>query len=161
MASQLVDTKLFVPSVRGSSVARSRLSRILSRGAEARLTLISAPAGFGKTTLLAAWLAQADRRRAVAWLSLEESDRQPATFWTYVITALQTAVPGVGAGVLPLLQSAPAADRDRPRHGAQRARRRCRTTWTWCSTTTTWSTGPTSRPAWRSCWSTSRRTCTW
>jgi LuxR family maltose regulon positive regulatory protein len=106
MASQLVDTKLFVPSVRGSSVARSRLSQTLSRGAEAKLTLVSAPAGFGKTTALAAWLAQADRRRAVAWLSLEESERQPAAFWTYLVTALHRAAPSVGAGVLPLLQSA-------------------------------------------------------
>src|SRR5664279_4624612 len=81
--------------------------RRLSHAAEARLTLISAPAGFGKTTLLAAWLADATTdNRAVAWLSLDQGDRQPATFWTYVITALQTAVPGVGADVLPLLQSA-------------------------------------------------------
>ena len=69
--------------------------------------MISAPAGFGKTTLLTAWLAAAaTENRSVAWLSLDESDRQPATFWTYVITALQTAVPGIGADVLPLLQSA-------------------------------------------------------
>jgi LuxR family maltose regulon positive regulatory protein len=78
MASQLVDTKLFIPAVRRSLVARSRLNRSLTGGADAKLTLISAPAGFGKTTALAAWLAQADRQRSVAWLSLEESDRQPA-----------------------------------------------------------------------------------
>ena len=63
--------------------------------------------GFGKTTLLTAWLAAGTTENgSVAWLSLDQSDRQPATFWTYVITALQTAVPGVGADVLPLLQSA-------------------------------------------------------
>jgi LuxR family maltose regulon positive regulatory protein len=105
MAGRLVDTKLFVPAVRSSTVARSRLSRTLTRGAEAKLTLVSAPAGFGKTTALAAWLAQAGEQRPVAWVSLEESDRQPASFWTYVVTALHTAAPGVGAGALGLLQS--------------------------------------------------------
>jgi len=107
LANPLVETKLYLPRLRRSFVARPRLNGRLSRGSDARLTLISAPAGFGKTTLLTAWLAAAaTENRSVAWLSLEESDRQPTTFWTYVITALQTAVPGVGASVLPLLQSA-------------------------------------------------------
>ena len=107
MASPLVETKLYIPKLRRSLVARPRLSERLSRGAQSRLTLISAPAGFGKTTLLSAWLAAAGaEQRSVAWLSLEESDRQPGLFWTYAITALQTVVPSVGAGALPLLQSA-------------------------------------------------------
>ena len=107
MATSLVQTKLYVPRLRRSLVARPRLSGRLSRGSDARLTLISAPAGFGKTTLLTAWLAAiATENRSGAWLSLDESDRQPATFWTYVITALQAAVPGIGADALPLLQSA-------------------------------------------------------
>jgi LuxR family maltose regulon positive regulatory protein len=106
MANQLVDTKLFIPSVRRSLVVRSRLSQSLARGADAKLTLISAPAGFGKTTALVAWLAQTDRQRSVAWLSLDESDRQPASFWTYVVTAVHRAAPTVGASVLPLLQAA-------------------------------------------------------
>ncbi|MDQ1463243.1 MAG: hypothetical protein QOC73_184, partial [Actinomycetota bacterium] len=107
MASPLVETKLYIPRLRRSLVARPRLSERLSRGSEAKLTLISAPAGFGKTTLLAEWLAAAaPGERSVAWLSLEESDSQPASFWTYVITALQTVVPGVGADALALLQSA-------------------------------------------------------
>ncbi len=107
MANPLVETKLYIPRLRRSLVGRPRLSGLLSRGSEARLTLISAPAGFGKTTLLTAWLAApAKENRSVAWLSLDENDRQPAVFWTYVITALQTAVPGVGVTVLPLLQSA-------------------------------------------------------
>ena len=75
------------------------------RGAESKLTLISAPPGFGKTTLLAAWLAAAPADgRSVAWLSLDRADSQPATFWTYLITALQTVAPGVGASALSLLQ---------------------------------------------------------
>jgi len=107
LANPLVETKLYLPRLRRSLVARPRLSGRLLRGSDARLTLISAPAGFGKTTLLTAWLAAAATDdRSVAWLSLDHGDRQPATFWTYVITALQTALPDVGAGVLPLLQSA-------------------------------------------------------
>jgi len=107
VTGQLVETKLYLPRLRRSLVARPRLSGRLDRGSDARLTLISAPAGFGKTTLLAAWLAAAgSQSRSVAWLSLDQSDGRPATFWSYVITALQTVVPGVGADVLPLLQSA-------------------------------------------------------
>ena len=107
MPNSLVQTKLYVPSPRRTLVARPRLSGRLGPGSDAILTLISAPAGFGKTTLLTAWLAApTTQTRLVAWLSLDERDRQPAVFWTYVITALQTAVPGIGANVLPLLQSA-------------------------------------------------------
>jgi LuxR family transcriptional regulator, maltose regulon positive regulatory protein len=106
MASPLVETKFHLPKPRRSLVARPRLSGRLSRGAESRMTLISAPAGFGKTTLLAEWLAATPTERSVAWLSLEESDSQPASYWTYLITALQAVVPGVGSSALPLLQSA-------------------------------------------------------
>ena len=107
MVSPLVETKLFVPRVRRSLVARPRLSDRLRRGAESALTLICAPAGFGKTTLLSAWLGSPEASaRSVAWVSLEESDSRPAAFWTYVIAALQRVVPGVGAGALPLLQAA-------------------------------------------------------
>jgi len=63
------------------------------------------PAGFGKTTLLAEWLADTGTDRSVAWLSLDEGDRQPASYWTYLITALQAVIPGAGAGALQLLQS--------------------------------------------------------
>jgi len=108
MASPLVETKLYPPKLRRSLVARPRLSGRLGRGGESRLTLVSAPAGFGKTTLLAEWLAATPTERSVAWLSLDESDSQPASYWTYLITALQAVVPGVGASALPLLQSAQA-----------------------------------------------------
>jgi LuxR family maltose regulon positive regulatory protein len=101
--SPLVETKLYVPRPRRSLLARPRLAERLSRGAEARLTLVSAPAGFGKTTVLAEWLAAGTR--PVAWLSLDESDRLPGTFWTYLVTALEGAAPGVGAGALALLRS--------------------------------------------------------
>ena len=86
-------------------VARPRLSESLSRGAESALTLVSAPAGFGKTTLLAEWLAAAPADgRSVAWLSLDQRDNDPALFWTYFVAALTTAALGVGAGALSLLQ---------------------------------------------------------
>ena len=107
MTEPLLETKLYLPKLRPDVVARPRLSERLRRGAESKLTLISAPAGFGKTTLLTEWLA-ATPERAVAWLSLDQKDSRPATFWTYLITALQTVVPGVGAAALPLLQSADA-----------------------------------------------------
>jgi hypothetical protein len=105
-AGPLLETKLYVPRLRRGLVARPRLSERLSRGAESKLTLISAPAGFGKTTLLAEWMATAPaRERPTAWLSLDPSDNEAASFWTYLITALQTVAPGVGASALSLLQA--------------------------------------------------------
>jgi len=99
MAGPLLETKLHVPRWRRSLVARPRLSERLSRGAESALTLVSAPAGFGKTTLLAEWLAVAAADgRSVAWLSLDQCDNDPASFWTYLVAALNAGVPGEGAG---------------------------------------------------------------
>jgi len=101
----LLETKLYVPKLRCGLVARPRLIERLSRGAESKLTLISAPAGFGKTTLLAEWLAAAPADgRSVAWLSLDLADNEAATFWTYLIAALQTVAPGVGAHALSMLR---------------------------------------------------------
>src|SRR4051794_21244803 len=101
MTGPLVETKLFLPAPRPGVVARPRLSGHLAREA-GRVILVSAPAGFGKTTLLTSWLATAE---PVAWVSLDEADQDPSTFWTYVVTALDRALPGVGAGALPLLQA--------------------------------------------------------
>ncbi|HEX2706641.1 MAG TPA: hypothetical protein VHM66_01365, partial [Solirubrobacterales bacterium] len=101
----LLETKLFVPRRRHGVVPRSRLSEQLDRGAQSKLTLISAPAGFGKTTLLAEWLAASADQRSATWLSLDAGDNDPASFWTYVIAALQTAAPGVGEGSRMLLGS--------------------------------------------------------
>jgi LuxR family maltose regulon positive regulatory protein len=108
MARPLMATKLYVPKLRRGLVTRPRLGERLRRGAESRLTLVSAPAGFGKTTLLAEWLGEAaGEDRCVAWLSLDPGDSEPALFWTYVVTALQTAVPGVGSTALELIASPP------------------------------------------------------
>jgi LuxR family maltose regulon positive regulatory protein len=105
----LLETKLYVPRPRPALVPRPRLSQRLDRGITSKLILISAPAGFGKTTLLTEWLAAgpaapADERLA-AWLSLDRADNDPASFWTYVIAALQTVAPEVGASALTLLQA--------------------------------------------------------
>jgi LuxR family transcriptional regulator, maltose regulon positive regulatory protein len=108
MPRPVIATKLYVPKVRRGLVARPRLLERVGRGTESRLTLVSAPAGFGKTTLLAEWLGEAPGEdRAVAWLSLDPADSEPASFWTYVVTALQMAVPGVGAASLELIESSP------------------------------------------------------
>ena len=126
MARPMIATKLYVPQLRRPLVARPRLSERLRHGAQSRLTLLSAPAGFGKTTLLAEWLgATPGEDRFVAWLSLDPADNDPASFWTGVVTALQTAVPGVGTAALELLASpqTPVPDRPGAHHRAQRARR--------------------------------------
>jgi ATP/maltotriose-dependent transcriptional regulator MalT len=106
VSTPLLETKLHVPRLRRSLVVRPRLNERLSRGAESKLTLVSAPAGFGKTTVLAEWLAAVPAGgSSAAWLSLDPGDNQPASFWTYVIAALQTVAPEVGAATLSLLQS--------------------------------------------------------
>ncbi|HEY0509092.1 MAG TPA: LuxR C-terminal-related transcriptional regulator [Blastococcus sp.] len=106
MAGPLLETKLHVPRGRRGLVARPGLGECLSRGVESALTLVSAPAGFGKTTLLTEWLVTApEQGRSVAWLSLDPRDNDPAVFWTYVVAALQAVEPGVGAGAHSLLQS--------------------------------------------------------
>ena len=91
----LLETKFFVPRPRAGQVSRGRLIERLERVSSAKLALISAPPGFGKTSLLAEWLGGAERR--VTWVSLDASDNHPPTFWTYVFTALQRVCPGVSA----------------------------------------------------------------
>ena len=79
MAGPLLETKLHVPAGRRSLVPRPRLSERLSRGTESALTLVSAPAGFGKTTLLTEWLSTVPAEgRSVAWLSVDQRDNDPA-----------------------------------------------------------------------------------
>ncbi|MFW3169336.1 LuxR C-terminal-related transcriptional regulator [Geodermatophilus sp. CPCC 206100] len=103
MAGPLLTTKLHVPRRRRGVVPRPRLSRVLDRGGEGALTLVSAPAGFGKTTLLTEWLATDGR--AAAWVGLDSRDNDPVVFWTYLVEALRTAVPDVGATARALLQA--------------------------------------------------------
>ncbi|MFY9636360.1 MAG: helix-turn-helix transcriptional regulator, partial [Cellulosimicrobium cellulans] len=106
----MMATKLYVPAPRRGFVARPRLLEKLRLGTESGLTLVSAPAGFGKTALLADWLGDAAAQdRRVAWLSLDPGDREPVAFWSSVIASLQSARPGVGSAALELIGSQPLA----------------------------------------------------
>ena len=98
----LLETKLYLPQWSADRVSRPRLIDCIHP--KRKLTLVSAPAGFGKTTLLAEWVA-AVPTRPVAWVSLDQSDNDPAVFWSYLITALQKIQPGLGERSLALLQS--------------------------------------------------------
>jgi LuxR family maltose regulon positive regulatory protein len=101
----ILATKLYIPPHRARVVLRprliERLNESLSEGY--KLTLISAPAGFGKTTLVSGWVANCDQK--VAWLSLDEGDNDPTRFLTYIVAALQTIMANIGKGVLAILQS--------------------------------------------------------
>jgi LuxR family transcriptional regulator, maltose regulon positive regulatory protein len=103
MSETIIATKLFVPQPRPQIVLRPRLIERLDEGLHRKLTLISAPAGFGKTTLVSKWIA--DRERPVAWLSLDEGDSDPIRFLTYLVAAFRTVAPNVGAGAMGTLQS--------------------------------------------------------
>ena len=98
----LLETKLYRPKWSADWVSRSRLINCLNP--QRKLTLISAPAGFGKTTLLAEWIASLPTS-PIAWVSLDPNDNDATVFWTYLITALQAIHPSIGARSLSLLRS--------------------------------------------------------
>jgi LuxR family maltose regulon positive regulatory protein len=104
-----LQTKLYIPPIRRELVSRPRLIQRLSAGLNGCLTLVSAPAGFGKTTLVSEWLhkvgAYGDAPPHVAWLSLDEGDNDTARFLAYLIAALRTVEADIGKGVLSALQS--------------------------------------------------------
>ena len=102
-----VDAKLRVPRPTRRLVHRARLENRLLKGDEPLLTLISAPAGFGKTTLLAEWVV--DRHRPTAWLALDSSDADAVVFWSNLIAAVQAVVPDAGSEALSLLQAGESA----------------------------------------------------
>jgi LuxR family maltose regulon positive regulatory protein len=103
MSTPILATKLFVPPPRPETVPRPRLTKRLEEGSQRRLTLVCAPAGFGKTTLLGAWLAGRDL--PAAWLSLDEGDNDPARFLTYLVAAVRMIVEDIGEGALGMLRS--------------------------------------------------------
>jgi LuxR family maltose regulon positive regulatory protein len=105
MSAPILGTKLYIPPPRLKVILRNRLIERLNEGHAAgrKLTLISAPAGFGKTTLVSEWVADCDQK--VAWLSLDEGDNDDARFLTYFVAALQTIKAEIGAGLLVTLQS--------------------------------------------------------
>jgi LuxR family transcriptional regulator, maltose regulon positive regulatory protein len=103
MPELLLLAKLYIPQVRPNIVPRPRLVECLNEGLHRKLTLISASAGFGKTTLVSEWISSSGK--PVAWLSLDERDNDPTRFLTYLVTALQTIAQKIGTGVLAALQS--------------------------------------------------------
>ena len=106
MADRLLQTKLFIPPKRPFLIPRARLHQQLDGGRDGRVTLVAAPAGFGKTTLVTSWLAEQATPHAphptphIAWLSLDEHDNDPGRFLAYLLAAIQTVCPTVG-GLLP------------------------------------------------------------
>jgi LuxR family maltose regulon positive regulatory protein len=113
MDTPLLQTKLYIPTPRAGPAMQHRSSLIprphllerLNEGLPGKLTLISAPAGFGKTTLVSDWLAHL--KLPAAWLSLDEDDNDLGRFFSYLVAALQTILPDVGSEVLALLHSSP------------------------------------------------------
>jgi LuxR family maltose regulon positive regulatory protein len=103
MSTPVLATKLFIPPPRPNAVLRADLIARLHAGLHGRLTLISAPAGFGKTSLVSVWIAGCGR--PAAWLSLDDGDNDPARFLTHLVAALQTIAPTIGAEVAGALQS--------------------------------------------------------
>jgi LuxR family maltose regulon positive regulatory protein len=105
----LLRTKLTLPPVRPDALRRGSLVNALERGVDGRLTLLSAPAGSGKTSIVSAWLAPRAAKGEAAWVSLDEGDNDPVRFWRYVITACQAFEPSLGEAALAGLQSMPPA----------------------------------------------------
>jgi LuxR family maltose regulon positive regulatory protein len=102
----LIATKLHIPVLPAGRVSRPALVAQLRDASRARLILISAQAGAGKTTMLASWRADPAEERPFAWLSLDSRDNDPVRFWNYVLAAVRTVAPGAGAGVDDALRSA-------------------------------------------------------
>ncbi|MEM7537496.1 MAG: LuxR C-terminal-related transcriptional regulator [Chloroflexota bacterium] len=108
MSIPILNTKLYIPPPRPHAVSRPRLHKQLTAGLHCKLTLISAPAGFGKTTVLSAWVATCTQ--PVAWLSLDEEHNDSTRFLVYLVAALRTITltePQLGEGILRALQSPP------------------------------------------------------
>src|SRR5215211_3416125 len=126
MSTPILTTKLYISPPRPNVVLRPRLLERLNEGLQRKMILISAPAGFGKTTLLASWLAERQKVKgkrqndvddtllpfafsllpsSVAWLSLDDGDSDPTRFLTYLVAALRTIAPTIAEGLLSVLQS--------------------------------------------------------
>ena len=103
MSTPLLTTKLYTPPPRRNLVARPRLIKRLDDGRHRKLTLVSAPAGYGKTTLISDWVAHS--KDQVAWLSLEEEDKNFVRFISYLVVALQQIEDGIGSDVQTITQS--------------------------------------------------------
>ncbi len=102
MPDTLLSTKLYIPPPRPDLVARPRLTERLEAGTHGKLTLVSAPAGYGKSTLISEWIAHS--KVPTAWLSLDASDNDLAQFFSYLIAALQRINPDIGVDIQPILE---------------------------------------------------------
>jgi len=112
MSTPLLTTKLYIPPLRPALVLRPRLVERLNAGLNAacKLILVSAPAGFGKTTLLSEWIYSVETAEQTiptlfAWLSLDKGDNDPTRFWAYVVAALREVRPNIGEAALTILQA--------------------------------------------------------
>jgi LuxR family maltose regulon positive regulatory protein len=103
MPLPILATKLFIPALHTKGVIRPRLLEQLNEGLHRKFTLISAPAGFGKTTLVTQWATQTER--SVAWLSLDQGENNPTQFLAYLIAAIQKVAPQVGISLLAALHT--------------------------------------------------------
>ncbi|NQT59542.1 MAG: LuxR family transcriptional regulator [Bacteroidetes bacterium] len=103
MSVPILTTKLFIPTLRTGTILRPRLIEKLNKGLLCKLTLISASAGFGKTTLVSEWVSHS--RQKVLWLSLDEEHKDPMRFLAYIVTALQSIKENIGIELLIELQS--------------------------------------------------------
>ena len=103
MPDTLLSTKLYIPLPRPDLVARPRLIERLEEGTRGKLTLVSAPAGYGKSTLVSEWIAHT--KIPATWLSLEASDNDIARFFSYLIAALQGINPDIGVDIHSILEA--------------------------------------------------------
>ncbi len=104
-ARPLLTAKLIVPPPRPGSVLRPRLHHQLDASPGCRLTVVVAPAGWGKTTLLSAWAHDPVRANRVAWLSIDEADDEPVRFWTYLLSAVAAVAPELTTDALSALRA--------------------------------------------------------
>jgi LuxR family maltose regulon positive regulatory protein len=104
----LLRTKLFVPAVRPNQITRARLSRLMDEGDDQALILVSAPAGYGKTTLVSSWLKE--KNIPSAWLSLDDGDNDPVRFLQYLMIAIEPISSGIEANLFGLLHRIQPAD---------------------------------------------------
>jgi len=104
MVNPLLITKLYKPPARKEFLLRPRLVKYLSEGSNRKLTLVSAPAGFGKTILVSQWIREVGY--AAIWISLDEGDNDPVQFLRYLFRALGSVIPGIEKDYLGLISSA-------------------------------------------------------
>src|SRR6266498_2465468 len=103
MSTPILATKLYIPPTRPELVPRPRLIKRLVAGLHRKITIITAPAGYGKTTILSEWIPQSER--CVTWVSLDDGDNDPVRFWAYFIAALQVLDAKIGRNALALMRN--------------------------------------------------------